>query len=67
MKLLSMADLKPEKGISYSRPHLYRLINAGKFPRPVKLGEARVAFVESEIDDWLQERVAERDRLEATQ
>ena len=62
MKLLSMAELKSEKGVSYSRPHLYRLMKAGKFPQPVKLGENRNAFVETEIDAWLETKVAERDR-----
>jgi len=40
-------------GISYSRGHLYRLIKAGKFPRPVKLGENRVAFVRNDIVAWI--------------
>lgn len=66
MKLLSMDELKPEKGISYSRPHLFRLIKAGKFPVPLKLGENRNAFVEAEIDAWLEARLAERDAANAT-
>lgn len=68
MRLLDMAKLAPEKGIGYSRPHIYRLIKAGKFPRPVRLGENRIAFVEAEVDDWLAARLAERDdpaRLDA--
>jgi prophage regulatory protein len=51
----------PDKGVPYSRPHLYRLIKDGKFPRPVHLGPNRIAFVEEEIDAWLAARVAERD------
>jgi prophage regulatory protein len=61
MKMLSIGELKSEKGISYSKPHLYRLIKAGKFPRPVPLGENRIGFVEAEIEGWLQAKVAERD------
>ena len=61
MKLISMAELKPVKGIVYSRPHLYRLIHAGAFPKPIKLGGNRIAFVESEIDGWLDAKVAARD------
>lgn len=37
---------------SYSRPSVYRLVNAGKFPRPRKLG-FKIGFRESEIDDWI--------------
>ena len=64
MKLLHWDDL-PEKGIRYTRQHLYRRIGDGTFPRPIKIGEQRVAFVESEIDDWIAERIAERDGPEA--
>jgi prophage regulatory protein len=60
MKLISMSELD-EKGISYSRAHIYRLIHAKKFPEPVRLGENRIAFVESEIESWLKSKVAERD------
>jgi len=56
-----MAQLRPEKGIPYSRPHLYRLIDDGKFPAPIRLSENRVAFLENEIDVWLEARIAERD------
>jgi prophage regulatory protein len=60
MKLIPM-DALDEKGIPYSRAHIYRLIHAKKFPTPVRLGENRIAFVESEIDAWLDSKVAARD------
>jgi prophage regulatory protein len=59
--LLSIDDLKPLKGISYSKAHLFRLIRAGKFPKPIRLGENRIAFPEHEIDAWVESKVAERD------
>ena len=46
MKLLSIDELKPVKGIPYSKPHLWRLIRAGKFVQPIRLGENRIAFSE---------------------
>ena len=61
MRLVSMADLKSDKGIDYSRPHLYRLIKAGKFPKPLKIGDNRIGFVEAEIEAWLKAKIAERD------
>ena len=61
MKLLSIDELRPVKGIPYSKPHLWRLIRAGKFPRPIRLGENRIAFPEHEINAWLESKVAERD------
>ena len=30
------------------------------FPKPVSLGDNSVGFVESEVDDWLEARAAER-------
>lgn len=46
----------------YTRGHLLRLSRQGKFPAAVPLGEQGVAFVESEVEAWMQERLAERDR-----
>lgn len=63
-KLLSMKELS-HKGISYSTSQLYRKIAAGTFPKPVKLGENRIAFVESEIDEWIEARMAERGHTSA--
>jgi predicted DNA-binding transcriptional regulator AlpA len=40
----------------------------GRFPRPVKIGtgpNGRVAHVESEIDDWVAQQIAARDRTRA--
>ena len=31
------------------------------FPKPVRMGANSVAFVESEVDDWIQARIDERD------
>jgi predicted DNA-binding transcriptional regulator AlpA len=45
-------------------PALYDLERAGQFPRRIKLGggvRGRVAWVESEVIAWFQERLAERD------
>ena len=47
--------------IGYHPVHIMRLAKAGKFPRPVKLGKGRVAFVEDEIQAWQEAKIAERD------
>ncbi len=41
----------------YSKAWLYRLINQNRFPKPVKIGERAIAFVEGEIDDWITQRI----------
>lgn len=40
---------------------LYRLMSAGHFPRPVKIGVAAVAWVEDEVDEWIASRISERE------
>jgi prophage regulatory protein len=66
MRLLSPDDLKAKKGIDYSRQHLHKLIRMGRFPRPVKIGENKNAFVEKEVDEWIQIRIAARDKRDRT-
>jgi prophage regulatory protein len=60
MRLLHYKDLT-SRGIPYSRQWLDQLIKAGKFPRPVKLGTRRIAWVEAEIDQHLKAFVDQRD------
>ena len=64
MKLLEYRDLR-ERGIRYSRPHLWRLWNAGRFPKPIKMSSSRNAWLESEIDGWIEARLAARDQATA--
>jgi prophage regulatory protein len=52
-------ELKP-RGIHYSRVHLGRLVGQGEFPAPVQLGRGRIAWISSELDDWMSERAAAR-------
>ncbi|WP_366543608.1 helix-turn-helix transcriptional regulator, partial [Salmonella enterica] len=33
---------------------LYELIRQGRFPEQVKIGPRTVAFVESEVDEWIE-------------
>lgn len=39
---------------------IYRLAGQGVFPRQVKLSRQSVAWVESEVVEWMQKRMAER-------
>lgn len=65
MRILAFEQLKPEKGIPHCRQHLHRLVRAGRFPKPVKIGIARNGWIEAELDEWLEKRIAERDGSEA--
>jgi prophage regulatory protein len=61
MKLLSYDELKPEKGIPYSKKQLGRLEEGGKFPRRVQMGPGRIGWAEHELDAWIADRIAARD------
>ena len=47
--------------VGYHPSHVMRLVRANKFPQPVRLGINSIAFVEKEVDAWMQARVDERD------
>ncbi|WP_263070572.1 helix-turn-helix transcriptional regulator [Enterobacter huaxiensis] len=42
------------KRTGFGKAWIYRLISEGRFPAPVKIGVRAVAFVESEVDVWIQ-------------
>jgi prophage regulatory protein len=58
--LLTWPDLE-ERGIPFSRATIYRKIDDGTFPRPVKIGANRIAWISSEIDQWIESLAAARD------
>jgi prophage regulatory protein len=60
-QLVSKKELKTVCGIPYSGQHIQRLENAGQFPKRIKLGRNRVAWLLSEIEAWIDERLASRD------
>jgi prophage regulatory protein len=60
MRLLSTSDLK-EKGVPFGETQRRRLISLGLFPKPVQIGLRKIAWVESEIDEWIRQRIANRD------
>ena len=64
-KLVSKKELKTVLGIPYSFAHIARLEAVGKFPRRVKLGACRVAWVLDEVSQRIEERVALRDHHHA--
>lgn len=59
MRILSKQQVK--ELVLYSPQHIARLEKAGAFPKRVKLGPNRVGWVESEVIDWLQQRLERRE------
>jgi prophage regulatory protein len=46
--------------IPYSQNQLRRLEAQGSFPKRVRIGANRVAWVRQEVDQWIEERVNAR-------
>lgn len=56
--LLSMKQAAAITTLSVSS--IKRMMAAGTFPQPVRLGEGRIAFVDAEIHAWIRARIAAR-------
>jgi predicted DNA-binding transcriptional regulator AlpA len=63
-RVLSKADLQ-ERGIAFSKVHLWRLERDGAFPKRVHLSPRHVGWLASEIDAWLTARAAARGGVNA--
>ena len=64
-RFISFAEVLDRTG--FSRTHLYRKINEGSFPKPVPLGPQKVAFLESEIEEWIASRLRAREKNEGVE
>lgn len=56
--LLRLPQVKARTGLS--RSDLYRRVQSGDFPAPVKLGERASAWPEHEVSAWCEARIAAR-------
>ncbi|EUC84313.1 helix-turn-helix transcriptional regulator [Klebsiella oxytoca] len=41
----------------YGKAWIYHLINQNLFPAPIKIGARAVAFIESEVENWILEKI----------
>ena len=59
-KLLRLPEVISRTG--YKRSNIYQLMNLGDFPKSVQLRPRAVAWLSSEIDQWIDDRINERDQ-----
>ncbi len=59
-KLTILRRKQVEVRTGLSRSTIYLRIQEGTFPRPLNLGVRSVGWVESEIEDWLVEKLKHR-------
>ena len=62
-RLLRRPEVERMTGLS--RSTIYLLLSSGAFPKPVNIGPRAVAWVETEIAEWVQSRISERDQSPA--
>lgn len=55
--LLRISDVRKRVGLS--RSQIYKLASEGKFPRQIRLGLRASGWLESEIEEWIAQRVCE--------
>lgn len=52
MRFLKLKEVMDKTALS--RSAIYRKMNDGDFPQTVSLGDRAVAWLESEVDDWME-------------
>ena len=58
-KILRKGEVSTITGLGIST--LYKWMAEDKFPRSISLGGRSVGWIESEIFDWINQRIEERD------
>lgn len=58
LRFIRLPEVLAMTGIS--RSTLYLLIEKGAFPGQISLGARSVAWVESEVRDWMESRIKDR-------
>jgi prophage regulatory protein len=50
-----MTELKDK--VALSRSQIYKLIQQGEFPEPIKLGKKISVWTDSEVEEWMSKQV----------
>ena len=55
-----MTPAEAATATTFSRAMLAIMSAEGNFPRPVRIGERRLAYVRAEVDAWIDKAIAQR-------
>ncbi|MXW11031.1 MAG: AlpA family transcriptional regulator [Gammaproteobacteria bacterium] len=58
IRFVRLREVMARTGLS--RSTIYVMMAEGRFPKPVPLGERSVGWIESELEEWLRDRIAAR-------
>ncbi|EXU75506.1 helix-turn-helix transcriptional regulator [Erwinia mallotivora] len=59
IKLIRLSDVMKKTG--FKKSWIYLLISQGDFPPAVKIGSRSVAWLESEVNEWIAGRIGKRE------
>ena len=59
MRFIRLKEVMHVTGLG--RSSIYNYMAEGRFPKTVSLGGRAVAWVESEVEQWIEDRLAEQD------
>ena len=60
MRLIKLEEVKRNTGLG--KTSIYELMKTGDFPASVKLIGNCVGWVETEVEQWILDRIAQRDQ-----
>ncbi len=63
-RLIRRKEVQAKTGLGASS--IYAMMQQGKFPKAVNISERRVAWIESDVDQWINERIASHKAAIAT-
>ena len=59
MQVIRLSSVIEATGLG--RSSIYKYISEGKFPKPISLGDRAIGWVSTEIDEWIRDKIEERD------
>lgn len=63
IRMLRLRGVMEKTGLS--RSQIYRLVGLGTFPKQIQLSDRAAAWIEVEVDRWLQKRIDQARGLDA--
>ena len=58
MRFLRLSEVQERVGLE--RTSIYKMMGEGKFPKPVNTLGRNVAWLDSEVDEWMMDRIDEK-------
>lgn len=60
MRIIRLKEVTYLTGLA--RSTIYKYLAEGRFPMSVSLGDRSIGFLESEVQEWILDRIKERDQ-----